>query len=147
MAITGRDPHIWIGGEDGLAVWEGDRFRAVVPADGDTFHGVSGIQEDSGGDLFLSEERGVVFIPATEVAKILKDPSARVQYQLFDVHDGLPGAVQQTPPYPTAVQGTDGRFWFSASTGVGWINPAHIQRLNLEYLQKPSRTRWRRVIM
>ena len=24
---------------------------------------------------------------------------------------------------------------------------AHIQRLNLEYLQKPSRTRWRRVIM
>jgi PAS domain S-box-containing protein len=127
-AITGRDRHIWIGGEDGLAVWEGDRFRAVVPADGDTFHGVSGIQEDSGGDLFLSEKRGVVFFPATEVAKILKDPSARVQYQLFDVHDGLPGAVQQTPPYPTAVQGTDGRIWFSASAGVASINPAHIPR-------------------
>ena len=128
MAITGRDSHIWIGGEDGLAVLKGDHFRAVVPADGDTFHGVSGIQEDSGGDLFLSEERGVVFITATEVAKILKDPSARVQYQLFDVHDGLPGAVQQTPSYPTAVQGTDGRIWFSASAGVAWINPAHIPK-------------------
>ena len=128
MAITGRDPHIWIGGEDGLAVWEGDRFRAVVPADGDRFHGVSGIQEDSGGDLFLSEDRGVVFIPATEVSKTLKDRSARVQYQLFDVRDGVPGAVQQTTPYPTSVQGTDGRIWFSTSTGVAWIDPAHMPK-------------------
>jgi PAS domain S-box-containing protein len=127
-AITGHDSHIWIGGDDGLAVWEGDRFRAVVPADGDTFHGVSGIQEDSGGDLFLSEERGVVFISATEVAKIFKDPSARVQYHIFDVRDGLPGTVQETMPYPTSVQGTDGRIWFSTPAGVAWINPAHIPR-------------------
>jgi PAS domain S-box-containing protein len=128
MAITGRDRHIWIGGKGGLAVWEGDRFRPVIPADSDAFHGISGVQGDSGGDLFLSEQRGVLFIPGTEVSKILKDPSARVQYQVFDVHDGLPGAVQQTPPYPTAVQGTDGRFWFSTSAGVAWINPAHIPR-------------------
>ena len=127
-AITGRDRHVWVGGEDGLAVWEGDRFRPVVPADGDTFHGVSGVQEDSGGDLFLSEERGVVFIPATEVSKILKDHSARFQYQRFDVRDGLPGAVLESMPYPSAVQGTDGRIWFSTSTGVAWIDPAHIPK-------------------
>ena len=127
-AITGRDSHIWIGGEHGLAIWEGERFRAVFPADSDTFHGVTGIQEDVGGDLFLSEERGVVFVPAPEVTKILNDPSARVKYQLFDVHDGLPGAVQQTPSYPTAVQGMDGRIWFSTSTGVAWISPTHIPR-------------------
>jgi PAS domain S-box-containing protein len=131
-AITGRDRHIWIGGEGGLAVWNEDRFRAVLPAGSDAFHGVSGVQEDSGGDVFLSEERGVVFIPATEVSKILKNPSARVQYQLFDVHDGVPGAVQQTTPYPTSVQGTDGRIWFSTSTGVAWIDPAHIPKNLLE---------------
>jgi signal transduction histidine kinase len=131
-AITGRDHHVWVGGDDGVAVWEGDRFRAVVPVDGDTFHGVSGIQEDSGGDLFLSEERGVVFILATEVSKILKDPSARIQYQLFDVRDGLPGPVQQSRPYPSAVQSTDGRIWFSTSTGVAWTDPAHIPKNLLE---------------
>ena len=131
-AITGRDHHIWIGGEGGLAVWNEDHFRPVLPAGSDAFHGVSGVQEDSGGDVFLSDERGVVFIPATEVSKILKNPSARIQYRLFDVHDGVPGAVQQTPPYPTSVQGTDGRIWFSTSTGVAWIDPAHIPRNLLE---------------
>lgn len=131
MAITGRDRHIWIGGEGGLFVWEGDRFRTVVPAGSDAFHGVSGVQEDSAGDLFLSEQRGVLFIPGTEVSKILKNPSARVHYQTFDVHDGLPGAIQQTGAYPTAVQGTDGRLWFSTSSGVAWIDPAHIPRNTL----------------
>jgi ligand-binding sensor domain-containing protein len=127
LAITGQDRHIWIGGKGGLAIWQGDRFRTVVPAVSDAFHSFSGVREDSGG-LFLSEQRGVVFIPATEISKVLKDPLARVQYQVFDVHDGLPGAVQQTPPYPTTVQGTDGRTWFSTSAGVAWIDPAHIPR-------------------
>ena len=127
-AITNRDSHVWIGGEGGLEVGQGNRFRPVVPADGDAFHSVSGVQEDSGGDLFLSEQRGVVFISATEISKILKDPSARVQYHIFDARDGLPGTVQQIPPFPTSVQGTDGRIWFSSSAGVAWINPAHIPR-------------------
>jgi PAS domain S-box-containing protein len=70
----------------------------------------------------------VVFISATEISKVLKDPSARVQYQVFDVHDGLPGPVQQTSPYPTTAQGTDGRTWFSTSAGVAWIDPAHLPR-------------------
>jgi len=103
IAITGQDGHIWIGGKGGLAILEGDRFRTVVPADSDAFHSVSGVKGDTGGGLFLGEQRGAVFIPATEISKVLKDPSARVQYQVFDVHDGLPGPVQQTSPYPTTV--------------------------------------------
>jgi PAS domain S-box-containing protein len=131
-AITGRERHIWIGGEGGLAVWNEDRFRAVLPAGSDAFHGVSGVQEDSAGDVFLSEERGVVFVPATEASKSLKDASARVEYHLFDVHDGLPGAVQQTTPYPTSVQDKDGRIWFSTSTGVAWIDASHVPKNLLE---------------
>ena len=128
MAISGCDRHIWIGGESGLAVWEGDSLRSVVPADSDTFHGVSGVQEDSSGDVLLSEQRGVVLIPASEISKILKDRSARVQYLVFDVRDGLPGAIQQAVPYPTAVRGTDGRIWFSTTTGVAWIDPTRIPK-------------------
>jgi signal transduction histidine kinase/ligand-binding sensor domain-containing protein len=121
-AITGRGRHIWIGGDNGLEIWENDRFRPVFPADGDTFHNVAGIQEDSAGDLFLSEKRGLVFIPANEISKTLKDPSARVQYRVFDERDGLAGAV---------VQGTDGRIWVSTSSGVAWIDPARIPKNTL----------------
>jgi signal transduction histidine kinase/streptogramin lyase len=127
-AITGRDRHIWIAGKGGLEAWQGDRFRPVVPADGDAFHGVSGVQENSGGDLLLSEQRGVVLVSASEVSKILKDPSTRVEYHIFDVRDGLPGTIQQGSPYPISVEGTDGRIWFSTSSGVAWIDPAHIPK-------------------
>ena len=54
-----------------------------------------------------------------------------MQYQVFDVRDGLPGVIQQSAPYPTAVQGTDGRVWFSTATGVAWIDPAHIPKNTL----------------
>lgn len=128
MAITGREGHVWIGGDSGLAVWDGARVRSVLPADRDAFQGVSGVQEDASGDLLLSEQRGVVFIPATEISNVFKDPSARVRYQIFDEHDGLPGAIQETPPFPTAVQGTDGRIWFSTSAGVAWIDAAHVSK-------------------
>jgi PAS domain S-box-containing protein len=124
--ISDCDGHVWIGGGDGLEIEQGNHFRSVLPADSEAFHRVSGIQEDSTGDVFLSELRGVVNISAAEVAKILKDPSARVQYRTYDVRDGIPGTVQQGFPYPTAVRGTDGRIWFATSTGVAWIDPAHI---------------------
>ena len=127
-AIAGRDRHIWIGGGGGLALWQGDAFNPVVPADEDSFWGVSGVEETSDGSLLVGEQRGVVLIPATEVSKVLQDPSARVQYQIFDVRDGLPGAIQQSGPYPTAVKGTDGRVWFSTAAGVAWIDPIHIAR-------------------
>ncbi|HEY8562539.1 MAG TPA: triple tyrosine motif-containing protein [Pyrinomonadaceae bacterium] len=29
-------------------------------------------------------------------------------------------------PYPTAIEGTDGRIWFSTSRGIVWIDPRHI---------------------
>jgi signal transduction histidine kinase len=91
----------------------------VFPADGDAFHNVAGIEEDSAGDLFLSEKRGLVFIPANQVSKALKDSLARVQYRIFDVPDGLTGGV---------VQSTDGRIWVSTSNGVTWIDPARIPK-------------------
>jgi len=111
-----------------LAVGEGGRVRAVLPEDGDAFHGVSGVVEGPAGDLFLSEQRGVVLIPVAEILKVLNDPSARIRYQIFDTRDGLPGAVQESSPYPTAVPGADGRIWVSTSTGVAWIDLIHVQR-------------------
>ena len=114
-----------------MAVLDGDRFRAVIPADGEAFRGVSGLEEASDGALWLSEPRGVVFIPGAEISKALKDPSTRVHYQIFDARDGLPGVIQQFRPYPTSAQGTDGRIWFSTSNGVAWVNPAHVSRNRL----------------
>ena len=59
-AIEGRGRHIWVGGELGLAFFDGNRFRRIVPADAETFGSVMGVEETSNGSLWLAESRGVI---------------------------------------------------------------------------------------
>jgi len=125
-AIGGRGRHLWVGGELGLAFFDGNRFRRIVPADADTFGSVMGVEETSNGSLWLAESRGVIEIPATEVQKALDDPSYRVKYRIFDSFDGLPGALSSASIHPREIQGTDGRLWFAASNGIAWVDPANI---------------------
>ena len=123
-AINGRGRHIWVGGASGLAFFDGNRFRRIVPSDTWTFSGtfgaVYGIEETPNGSLWLAESRGAIEIPVTEVQRVLSDPSYHVKYRIFDSFDGLPGT------FPKVIQGTDGKIWFMASDGIAWVDPANI---------------------
>lgn len=126
-AIGGRGRHTWVGGEFGLAFFDGNRFRRIIPADAETFDSVVGVKEAAYGGLWLAETRGVIEIPATEVKKALDDPSYRVRYRLFDAFDGLPGRLASHESLSREVQGTDGVLWFaSESGGIAWVDPANI---------------------
>jgi ligand-binding sensor domain-containing protein len=125
-AINGRGRHTWVGGEGGLAFFDGNRFRRIIPTDAEAFGLVMGVEEPPDGSLWLAESRGVVEIPATEVRRALDDPSYRVKYRVFDSFDGLPGLFVGTASTSREVQGTDGRLWFAASNGIVWIDPANI---------------------
>jgi len=125
-AINGRGRHIWVGGELGLAFFDGNRLRRVVPADAETFGPVIGVEETSNGSLWLGKSRGVIEIPATEVQQALGDPSYRVRYRIFDSFDGLPDTFEGDVTNQRAIQGTDGKLWFSAAGGIVWVDPANI---------------------
>jgi len=125
-AITGRGSHIWVGGERGLAFFDGVRLRPVIPADSETFDSVLGIEETSDGSLWLVENETIVRIPAQEVEHVLDNPSYRVRYRVFDSSDGVPGTFAGTAILRKQIQGTDGRLWFGATGGIVWIDPAHI---------------------
>jgi PAS domain S-box-containing protein len=125
-AITGRGRHIWVGGELGLAFFDGNRFRRIVPEDAETFGSVMGVEETSNGSLWLAETRGVIEIAATEVQKALGDPSYRVKYRIFDSFDGLPGTFAGVVNNSKEIQGTDGKLWFLGSNGLVWVDPANI---------------------
>ena len=124
-AINGRGHRIWVGGEFGLAFFDGNRFRRIVPADAETLGPVIGVEEASDGSLWLAQSRRVIEIPATEVQKALDDPSYRVRYRIFDSFDGLPGTLAggQTNQ---EIQGTDGKLWFIGLRGLVWADPANI---------------------
>lgn len=125
--ISGRGNDIWLGGENGLEILNGGRFRPVLPADKESFRNVSGLLEMPDGSVWLAEAAGLVHIVASEISRVFTDPSARVQYKLFDSFDGLPPGAPSVV-YPTLIQGTDGRLWVGTSGGVAWINPARLPK-------------------
>jgi signal transduction histidine kinase/ligand-binding sensor domain-containing protein len=127
VAVRGRSQRTWVGGTLGLAVLEGSRFR-MLAGEGEGLTGVSGIVEMADGALWLNESHGIAHIPASEIQLALDDPNHKVRYKLFNFLDGLPGTAQQHKPFPTAVEGSDGRLWFSTNKGVAWIDPARISR-------------------
>ncbi len=53
LAIHVRGAHVWVGGELGLALLAGDRFRRVTGRNGALFRGTSGIVETPDGELWL----------------------------------------------------------------------------------------------
>jgi PAS domain S-box-containing protein len=125
-AINGRGRHIWVGGNLGLAFFDGNNFRRIAPADAETFGSVMGIEETPDGSLWLSEGRGIVHIPAPEVQHVLDNPSYCVKYRLFDSFDGLSGTFAVTGAYLKQIQGTDGGLWFYASGGIVRVDPGNI---------------------
>jgi signal transduction histidine kinase/ligand-binding sensor domain-containing protein len=126
-AIHGRGSRIWIGGEFGLEQFDAGHFKNIVATNSELLRGVSGIIETANGDLWLNGLIGIFHIRQSELAEALKDPSYQVNGDHFGRRDGLPGFASQIRPLPTAIEGTDGRLWFSGSNGVVWLDPARFE--------------------
>ncbi len=127
-AIFSRGTHLWIGGERGLARFDGSRFLEVHTTSHAVLSGISGIVETATGDLWLQGISGVIHIPHGEVARLIDDPTHLVSYEQFDSLDGLPGPPVQLRPTPNVLQGPDGLLWFNTVGGLAAIDPSHIHR-------------------
>ena len=127
-AIQARGPDVWIGGEFGLQRLDQGRFRTLHALDDEALRGISGIVQTANGDLWLNGLGGIVHLAHEEIAKAMKDPAYTVSAERFDRRAGLPGLASQLRQMPTAVEGTDGRLWFTVINGVVWIDPTRASR-------------------
>jgi len=132
LSIDARRRHVWVGGEQGLARFDGHRFNAVRRQGGTSLPSVSGIIETAEGDLWLSTSEGAMQVPAEEVRRVVSDPLYAVRYTLLDFLDGMPGTPAAVRPLPTMAEGTDGRLWFATTNGIAWTDPRHVTRNTLE---------------
>ena len=123
-AIYGRGSEIWIGGELGLQQFDRGRFRGISAANKECLRGVSGIVETSNGDLWLNGLGGIFHIRRAEIIDALKNSADQVRGERFGRREGLPGLASPMRPLPTAIEGTDGRLWFTVNNGVVWLDPA-----------------------
>jgi signal transduction histidine kinase/ligand-binding sensor domain-containing protein len=127
-AFGGANGHIWVGGERGLAGFDGSKFHMLATTLEGGFRGVSGIVETSGGDLWINQADGVVHLPAEEMRRWRTDLHHELKGELFDYRDGSPGSASPVRPLPSEVLAKDGRIWVSGTSGTAWIDPARISR-------------------
>jgi signal transduction histidine kinase len=131
LSIDARRRHVWVGGEHGLARFDGRRFHAVTRQGGISLPSVSGIIETAEGDLWLNTSEGAMKVPADEVRRVDDDSHYAVRYTLLNFLDGMPGTPVAVRPLPTMVESTDGRLWFATSNGIAWTDPRHVVRNTL----------------
>jgi len=124
-SIQGKGTKIWIGGEFGLEFFDGSRFQPVNQSDGSAFGGISGIVDDPEDGLWFAENRGIIHIREAQLRQL---GSGKVEFETFDLLDGLDAELRGALASPSAVQTTDGRIWFATTKGVAWINPKRIIR-------------------
>jgi len=124
LAIYERGSEIWIGGDLGLEQFDQGRFHNIAAVDPELLRSISGIVETPDGDLWLNGVSGIFHIRKMEISQALKDPAYRVSGEHFGSREGLPGVADQLRPLSTAIEGTDGRLWFTLGAGVVWLDPA-----------------------
>jgi signal transduction histidine kinase/ligand-binding sensor domain-containing protein len=128
LSFDTHGKHSWIGGEGGLARFDGKRFNTVLVTGLESAKQISGIVETPKGDLWLNGSVGIVHIDSAELDRNAADPKYPVQAEIFNAADGLPGKANALRPLPSAVQGSDGRIWFATDFALSWLDPTAIHR-------------------
>jgi len=118
-----RRGRIWVGGDSGLSLFDGNRFSTLTEENGLPGSSVSGLLEDDDGHFWLAGALGILRVPGEELVRAAQTPGERLHGQGFDAADGLPSLPRQHEPFPTAVRAADGRLWFSTYNGVASIDP------------------------
>jgi len=126
LALTPHGDRLWIGGDSGIAMLDGQGLHAFAAQDRGALSGVSGIVQARSGDLWLNAVNGISQFPAGEVDAALRDPAHPMQGARYDYDDGKSGEPPMMRPLPTLVEGSDGRLWFSASNGLAVLDPTRI---------------------
>jgi signal transduction histidine kinase len=104
------------------------RHRALDTDGASTFSNITGLVETENGDLWLNSSAGIVHVTAAETHRAAEEPGYRIRPEIFDSRDGVQGDAARLRPMPTAVEGTDGRLWFSRNIGIYSISPGRLLR-------------------
>lgn len=114
----------WLGGDEGLARFDGRRAWRIRGEGGELFPGASGVVAAPDGTLWINSARGLVRIAATELRRAIADPAYRVRYRRYDENDGLFGTTAPMLPAPSMVRTANGELVISTTSGVYRFDPA-----------------------
>ena len=128
LVIVPAGGQVWLGGTDGMMHFDGTRFRHFLGHGKHAFKSVSGIVAAANGDLWINGDDGVTRVAAAELEKWRADPGYGVAYSKLDFLDGVVGKPKYSRPLPTALEGSDGRLWFTVGKKLMVVDPSKTVR-------------------
>jgi len=128
FAESGDD--FWAGGENGVAVSRGGRFRPLLLAGGEALLGVTGLAFAPDGALWINEGSGVIRIEKAELPTSEVNPRP-AKYRSFDYRDGLQGIPHPLVGLGSAWMAPDGRLYIATRTNLQWVDPLHLPQAGI----------------
>jgi ligand-binding sensor domain-containing protein/signal transduction histidine kinase len=121
-------PHgVLIGGEFGIARFDGNAFQSIRSTQIPSLTLVTGIVQ-TGSATWFNGATGIVRMKSEDLEQAFAHPGWTPEVQIFDHHDGLLAGSQQGNFINSASLGPDGRLWFITGHGMAWIDPHHLHR-------------------
>jgi signal transduction histidine kinase/ligand-binding sensor domain-containing protein len=128
MTVTEINGQIVIGGETGLEILKGNKFRHLRLLNDAPLSLVTGVLQQQNGDVWVNQGSGILRIDASEIRKAQSDPNIQMRFTLFDYLDGVADLSAPIRPRPTIVDGGDGYLYFAMRTSVLFMDTAHPPR-------------------
>lgn len=114
--------YILLGGESGLARYDGKKFQTLSSTRFPFLAHVNGIAQTARGETWLVGAAGIVRLSTQELEAAFEHPELGLNPRIFNSHDGLVGVTEDSRYNHIAI-GADGRLWFITADGFFWINP------------------------
>jgi len=124
LAITAASDGSILGGTAfGVVGWKDGKQQILTVQNGLPCNAVNALISDDAGNLWLYAQCGLIEIPKQQMQLWWEHPKSRLSLRVFDTLDGVePGWA----PFNTSAKTPDGRLWFSNSSVVQMIDPAHL---------------------
>jgi signal transduction histidine kinase/ligand-binding sensor domain-containing protein len=119
--VTGDGQHIWIGGEHGIAFFDGSHFVPITTADGSPLEAITSVVDSASSGLWLSSSGKLVHVPEEEVKRVYGGGRS-VHIETYDLISDLPEPVLR------GIEGADGIIWFATPSFIVRVDPAELTK-------------------
>jgi signal transduction histidine kinase len=123
-----EDGALWIGTYGGgLDCLKQGHFSAIGVDQGLPNNYICAIEQDTSNNFWISSHDGIFRIQRSEISQCVSNKLSSVHPLVYGIGDGMPTLQCSGGFQPVSFRSSDGRLWFSTSTGVVLINPDDIK--------------------
>jgi signal transduction histidine kinase/ligand-binding sensor domain-containing protein len=123
LALGVIEGMLWVGGDQGLAYYNGHHFYPVRFTTGNPVSSVTGILQSTAGDAWINTGAGVIHVSSQDLRTWSQRPDGPLEAELLNYLDGMLGSPTPVRPLPTVVEASDGTIWFTTTNGIFWSDP------------------------